>query len=67
MTSPAVRLISEAEQRRRAAAVAESVHSAALEGGTVSAETLADSEAYVRGEYDERELLRRTRSRYGLA
>jgi hypothetical protein len=51
----------------RAAAVAEATHSAALEGLTVSAATLADGEQYVRGDIDVDELGRRVRARYGVA
>ncbi len=61
-----VAVITTLERLRREAAVAESVHSAALEGQQVTLEMLADSDAYARGEIDVDELGRRTRSRYGL-
>lgn len=53
-------------QQERAAALAEATHSAYLEGLTITPETLADGEAYVRGDIDIDEVIRRVRARYGL-
>lgn len=59
--------ISDEERARRAEAARRSRHSAEMEGGYVPAETQADQDAYVRGEIDEAEMVRRFRERYGLS
>lgn len=54
-----------AEERAESAAF--SLHSSELEGLHVSPATREDTEAYVSGEIDSAELLRRVKARYGLA
>lgn len=51
----------------RAMHVEEAVHSAELEGLSVSEGTLADADSYVSGQIDSDELVDRVRARYGLA
>lgn len=46
--------------------VAQSLHSAELEGHHVTSATQADTELYVSGEIDSKELLRRIRARYHI-
>ena len=55
------------QQLERAAAMAEATHSAYLSGLTITPESLADGGAYVRGDIDIDELVRRVRARYGLS
>lgn len=52
------------EERAESAAI--SLHSAELEGHSVTPETRADTELYVSGEIDSKELLHRVRARYGV-
>lgn len=52
---------------QRAENAAQSLHSAELEGHSVTPETQAEAELYVSGEIDSQELLRRVRARYGIA
>lgn len=52
------------EERVESAAL--SLHSAELEGHSVTPETRADTDLYVSGEIDSKELLRRVRARYGI-
>lgn len=54
------------EQESRAIGVAEVIHSAHLEGGDVTPDFLADARDYIEERIDIRELLNRTRRRYGL-
>lgn len=54
------------EQESRAIGVAEVIHSAHLEGGDVTPGFLADARDYIEERIDIRELLDRTRRRYGL-
>ena len=53
------------EERAESAALA--LHSAELEGHSVTPGTRADTALYVSGEIDSKELLRRVRARYGIA
>lgn len=53
-----------AEQRAKNAA--QSLHSAVLEGHSVTPATQMDTQAYVAAEIDSQELLRRVRARYGV-
>lgn len=46
--------------------VEDAIHSAEIEGLTVSAETRADADSYVAGTIDSAELVDRVRARYGL-
>ena len=41
-------------------------HSTEMEGGFIPLEAQADQDAFVRGEIDEDEMLRRARARFGL-
>lgn len=43
------------------------VHSAEIEGLSVSADTRADADSYVAGQIDSNELVDRVRARYGLS
>ncbi len=52
---------------QRAKNAAQSLHSAELEGHSVTPETQADTELYVSGEIDSQELLRRVKARYDVA
>ncbi|MCH9277223.1 antitoxin VbhA family protein [Bifidobacterium amazonense] len=54
------------ERESRAVGVAEAVHSAHLEGGDVTPAFLADARDYIEERISIRELLNRTRNRYGL-
>jgi hypothetical protein len=63
MTTP----IAKAERQARLRAVEEATQSSEMEGLQASPEYRADAEAYVEGEFDVDELVRRTRARYGLA
>lgn len=56
-----------ADQAVRRAQASESAHSGAMEGYTVTSETLADAECYIDGAIDADDLVSRTRSRYGLS
>jgi hypothetical protein len=58
--------ISKDERARRAAASEEAIASARLEGLEISAEVLADGQAYIDGEITVDELVARTRAQYGL-
>ena len=51
----------------RARQVADAVHSAAMEGQTVTPATRGDMDDYVSGVIDAAELVQRVRGRYGLA
>ena len=51
---------------QRAKNAAQSLHSAELEGHSVTPETQADTELYVSGEIDSQELLRRVKARYSI-
>ncbi|WP_413543908.1 hypothetical protein [Citricoccus nitrophenolicus] len=46
--------------------VEEAIHSAELEGLSVSEDTRADADSYVAGHIDSDELVDRVRARYGL-
>ncbi|MBD8535686.1 hypothetical protein IFT89_11340 [Plantibacter sp. CFBP 13570] len=59
--------ITAAERDARRRDVAAAAHSSAMEGLEATAEYRADAEAYVDGQFDVDELVRRTRARYGLA
>ncbi len=50
----------------RARQVAEGIHSAEMEGLSLSPAMLADAELYIAGDIDADELVERTRQRYGL-
>ena len=54
------------DRAARERAVSEAVHSAGMEGLTLSDEALADAELYVVGEIDVDELIQCTHVRYGL-
>jgi hypothetical protein len=54
------------DQAARERAVSEAVHSAGMEGLTLSDEALADAELYVVGEIDVDELIHRAHMRHGL-
>ncbi|HET9655328.1 MAG TPA: antitoxin VbhA family protein [Kineosporiaceae bacterium] len=54
------------EQARRAEDARRIRHSTEMEGGRTPDATMADQDAYVRGEIDEDEMVRRFRERYGL-
>ena len=51
----------------RAKHVEAAIHSAEIEGLTVTTATRADADSYVAGTIDSTELLERVRSRYGLS
>ncbi|QLD12415.1 antitoxin VbhA family protein [Microbacterium oleivorans] len=51
----------------RAKQVEAAIHSAEIEGLTVTSATRADADSYVAGTIDSAELLERVRSRYGLS
>jgi hypothetical protein len=55
-----------AAQQHTRDSLAEAAHSAAMAGLVVSAETLADSDAYAAGMIDLHEFGRRVRARHGL-
>lgn len=59
--------ISHEEMERRGEALRQFRHSTEMEGGRLSAEGERDAAAYVRGEIDEEEMLRRARSEFGLS
>lgn len=59
--------ISAAERELRERVVADAAHSSEMEGLVSSSEYRADAAAFVEGEFDADELVRRTRARYGLA
>jgi hypothetical protein len=46
--------------------VEDAIHSAEIEGVSVSAETRSDADSYVAGAIDSTELVDRVRARYGL-
>lgn len=52
---------------QRAKQVEAAIHSAEIEGLTVTTATRADADSYVAGTIDSAELLERVRSRYGLS
>ncbi|GAB2448523.1 hypothetical protein GCM10027062_32570 [Nocardioides hungaricus] len=54
------------ERTERERVVAEAIHSAEMEGLTVSEAAVSDSAAYVAGQIDSAELVARARARYGL-
>lgn len=54
------------ERTERERVVAEAIHSAEMEGLTVSEAAVADSAAYVAGKIESDELVARARARYGL-
>lgn len=58
--------LTKVDQVVRAAHVAESAHSGAMEGFSVTPETRADAARYIDGAIDADELVARTRARYGL-
>jgi hypothetical protein len=51
----------------RAVQVEAAIHSAEIEGLTVSEDTRADADSYVAGVIDSNELVDRVRARYGLS
>jgi len=51
----------------RAQQVEAAIHSAEIEGLTVTADTRADADSYVAGTIDSTELVDRVRARYGLS
>ncbi|MET4705021.1 hypothetical protein [Frigoribacterium sp. UYMn621] len=53
-------------KEERADSAAQSLHSAELEGHSVTPATQLDTEMYVSGEIDSQELLRRVRARYNV-
>jgi len=62
MTTP----IAQAERQARLRAVEEAALSSEMENLRATPEYRADAEAYVAGEFDVDELVRRTRARHGL-
>ena len=58
--------VSAEEQLLRAEDVRRIRHSTEMEGGFIPLEAQADQDAFVRGEIDEEEMLRRARARFGL-
>ena len=54
------------ERNRRAALVAEGIHSAQLEGGDVTENYQRDAQEYINGTITATQLLRRTQRRYGI-
>ena len=54
------------EHTGRERLVAEAIHSAEMEGLTVSESAVADSGTYIAGKIDSAELVARARARYGL-
>ena len=54
------------EHTERERLVAEAIHSAEMEGLTVSESAVADSGTYIAGKIDSAELVARARARYGL-
>lgn len=50
----------------RARQIAEGIHSAEMEGLSLSPAMLADAELYIAGDIDADQLVERTRQRYGL-
>ncbi|KAB7789858.1 antitoxin VbhA family protein [Bifidobacterium leontopitheci] len=54
------------ERETRAIGVAKVIHSAHMEGGDVTPAFLSDAKDYIEETIDIRELLNRTRLRYGL-
>ncbi|MFF1571629.1 hypothetical protein ACFVWR_02700 [Leifsonia sp. NPDC058292] len=67
MSVKSVSTISAAEHYLRERVVADAAHNSEMEGLTSSSEYRADAAAFVEGEFDADELVRRTRARYGLA
>jgi hypothetical protein len=67
MSVKTARTISAAERELRERVVADAAHSSEMEGLSSTAEYRADAAAFVEGEFDADELVRRTRARYGLA
>lgn len=67
MSVKAASTISAAERELRERVVADAAHSSEMEGLSSTAEFRADAAAFVEGEFDADELVRRTRARYGLA
>ncbi|WP_454850965.1 helix-turn-helix domain-containing protein [Promicromonospora soli] len=55
-----------AQRSQRRLAVEESINTNAMEGASVSDAWRTDSIAYVNGDIDAKEMVRRTRARYGL-
>ncbi|MFT3872003.1 MAG: hypothetical protein QM714_05045 [Nocardioides sp.] len=55
-----------AARDKRARVVGEAIHSAEMEGLTVSEAAVSDSAAYVAGEIDSSDLIARARARYHL-
>lgn len=51
----------------RAIQVEAAIHSAEIEGLSVSVDTRADADSYVAGQIDSKELVDRVRARYGLS
>ncbi|MFT9286522.1 MAG: hypothetical protein ABF522_14670, partial [Lacticaseibacillus paracasei] len=60
------RVIDEREKARRRAAFEEGIHSAYLDGGTVTEAFRADAEEYINGIIDLDEMHKRLRNRYGI-
>lgn len=58
--------LTESERLEREREVAEAIHSARMEGLTVSEAAVADSAAYIAGAIESDELVARARARYGL-
>ena len=59
-------LVSAEEQLLRAEDVRRIRHSTEMEGGFIPIEAQAYQDAFVRGEIDEEEMVRRARERFGL-
>lgn len=58
--------VTKSERVERERVVAEAIHSAEMEGLTVSEAAVSDSAAYVAGEIESADLVARARARYGL-
>ncbi len=58
--------VTKSERLERERVIAEAIHSAEMEGLTVSEAAVSDSAAYVAGEIDSADLVARARARYGL-
>lgn len=67
VSEPAVPLDVDGVLLDRAATVADAVHSAQMEGLSVSPDTRRDMDAYSAGSIDLAELLRRTKARHGVS
>lgn len=58
--------VTKSERLERERVVVEAIHSAEMEGLTVSEAAVSDSAAYVAGEIDSADLVARARARYAL-